>query len=133
FDTIEPNRAKVLANTDTLLMEADRAARERTSNQHSFLGGDEHGEPALRLVAVPPWSRAEQMAAEREAFGFYFAAHPVEQYRAIASANGARSYASLTQASVANGRQPAVMAALVEGVNKGRTRKGSAFIRADFS
>ena len=133
FDTIEPNRAKVLANTDTLLMEADRAARERTSNQHSFLGGDEHGEPALRLIAVPAWSRAEQMAAEREAFGFYFAAHPVEQYRAIASANGARSYASLTQASVADGRQPAVMAALVEGVNKGRTRKGSAFIRADFS
>src|SRR5690606_31240828 len=64
---------------------------------------------------------------------FYFAAHPVEQYRAIASANGARSYASLMEAGVAGGRQPAVMAALVEGVSKGRTRKGSEFIRADFS
>ena len=73
------------------------------------------------------------MAAEREAFGFYFAAHPVEQYRAIASANGARSYASLTDSGISGGRQPAVMAALVEGVSKGRTRKGSEFVRADFS
>jgi DNA polymerase-3 subunit alpha len=133
FDSIEPNRAKVLANVDTLLMEADRAARERTSDQRSFLGGEEHGEQALRLADVPCWSRAEQMAAEREAFGFYFAAHPVEQYRAVASANGARSYVSLTEAGLSGGRQPAVMAALVEGVNKGRTRKGSEFIRADFS
>jgi DNA polymerase-3 subunit alpha len=133
FDGIEPNRAKVLANVDTLLMEADRAARERTSDQRSFLGGEEHGEQALRLADVPCWSRAEQMAAEREAFGFYFASHPVEQYRAVASANGARSYVSLTEAGLSGGRQPAVMAALVEGVNKGRTRKGSEFIRADFS
>jgi DNA polymerase-3 subunit alpha len=50
------------------------------------------------------------MAAERENFGFYFAAHPVEQYRTIASANGARSYASLLEAGVPGGRQPAVMA-----------------------
>ncbi|MBN9507382.1 MAG: DNA polymerase III subunit alpha [Altererythrobacter sp.] len=133
FDCVEPNRAKVLANADTLLMEADRVARERSSNQQSFLGGGEQGEPALRLVAAPAWSRAEQMAAEREAFGFYFAAHPVEQYRAVASANGARSYASLAEAGISGGRQSAVMAAMVEGVNKGRTRKGSEFIRADFS
>ena len=73
------------------------------------------------------------MAAERENFGFYFAAHPVEQFRAIASANGARSYASLLESGVSGGRQPAVMAALVEGVSKGRTRKGREFVRADFS
>ena len=73
------------------------------------------------------------MAAERENFGFYFAAHPVEQYRAIASANGARSYASLMESGVVGGRQPAVMAALIESVSKGRTRKGSEFVRADFS
>jgi DNA polymerase-3 subunit alpha len=74
------------------------------------------------------------MAAERENFGFYFAAHPVEGFRSVASANGARSYASLMESGAAGGgRQPAVMAALVEGVSKGRTRRGAAFIRADFS
>jgi DNA polymerase-3 subunit alpha len=85
------------------------------------------------LAEAEPWNRAEQMAAERENFGFYFAAHPIEQYRAIASANGARSYGSLMESGIANGRQPAVMAALVEGVSKGRTRRGGEFVRADFS
>ncbi len=133
FDALEPNRAKVLANADTLMMEADRSARERTSDQHSFLGGDHHVEQALRLTEVEPWSRAEQMAKERENFGFYFAAHPTEQYRAIASANGARTHASLIASGVQNGRQQAVMAAMVESVNRGKTRKGADFVRADFS
>jgi DNA polymerase-3 subunit alpha len=132
FDSLEPNRAKVLANADTLLAEADLAARERTSDQPSLLGGGEHVTQGLRLVEVEPWSRTEQMAKERENFGFYFAAHPVEQYRAVASANGARSFAGLMGSGVA-GRQSAVMAAMVESVNRGRTRKGAEFVRADFS
>jgi DNA polymerase-3 subunit alpha len=132
FDSLEPNRAKVMANADTLLAEADRSARERASDQHSLLGAADH-EQALRLVEVEAWSRTEQMAKERENFGFYFAAHPVEQYRVVASANGARTHASLMTGGVAGGRQPAVMAAMVESVNKGKTRKGNDFVRADFS
>ncbi len=132
FDSLEPNRAKVMANADTLLSEADRSARERTSAQHSLLGGADH-EQALRMIDTEAWPRIDQMAKERENFGFYFAAHPVEQYRAVASANGARSHASLISSPVVGGRASAVMAAMVESVNKGRTRKGAEFIRADFS
>ncbi|MCW1431314.1 DNA polymerase III subunit alpha [Novosphingobium sp. JCM 18896] len=131
FDSLEPNRAKIMANADTLLMEADRSARERVSDQHSLLG--DHTEQALRMVEAEPWSRSDQMAKERENFGFYFAAHPVEQYRAIASANGARSHASLMSGGVAAGRLQATMAAMVEGASKGRTRKGAEFVRCDFS
>ena len=133
FDSLEPNRARLLANADMLLAVADAAVRERESGQAALFGGEDHSEPSLRLTETDPWNRAEQMAAERENFGFYFAAHPVEQYRAIASANGARSYASLMESGVAGGRQPAVMAALIEGVSKGRTRRGADFVRADFS
>ncbi len=133
FDDLEPNRAKVLANVEMLLAVADEAARERSSGQSGLFGGEDHAEPSLRLVETDPWSRPEQMAAERETFGFYFAEHPVEQFRMIASANGARSYSALMEAGVAGGRAPAVMAAMVESVNKGRTRKGGEFVRADFS
>jgi DNA polymerase III subunit alpha len=98
-----------------------------------LFGGDDHAEPSLRLAPCEPWSRGEQMAKERENFGFYFAAHPVEQYRAIASANGARSYASLVAQGVQGGRSQAVVAAMVEGVSRGKTRKGKDFVRADFS
>ncbi|HWK42421.1 MAG TPA: DNA polymerase III subunit alpha [Croceibacterium sp.] len=133
FDGLEPNRARVLANADILLAVSDAAVRERESGQAGLFGGEDHTVPALRLAGTEPWSRAEQMAAEREVFGFYFTAHPVEQYRAIASANGARSYASIMGSGISGGRQAAVMAALIENVSKGRTRKGSEFIRADFS
>lgn len=133
FDSLEPNRAKVLANADMLLAVADAATRERTSGQAGLFGGEDHAEPTLKLVEAPEWSRTEQMAAERETFGFYFAAHPVAEYRQIASANGARSYAAIMEAGAPEGRSSAVMAALVEGANKGRTKRGAEFIRADFS
>lgn len=61
----------------------------------------------------------------------------MEQYRAIASANGARTHAALTtqgevEAGFA-GRQQAVMAALVENVQRRKTRRGKDFVMADFS
>jgi len=134
FDGLEPNRAKVLANADMLLAVADEAERTRTSGQAGLFGGEGHHQ-AVRLVETPAWSRAEQMAKERENFGFYFAAHPVEQWRAIASANGARTYGSLMASggSVGGGRQMAVMAAMVEGVQRRKTKRGKDFVMADFS
>lgn len=134
FDELEPNRAKVLANADMLLAVADEAERTRSSGQAGLFGGDDHAAPALRLVEVPAWPRAEQMAKERENFGFYFAAHPAEQWRAVANANGARTYASLMETGVpGGGRMQAMMAVMVESVSKGRTRRGGEFVRADFS
>lgn len=133
FDSLEPNRAKVLANADTLLAEADRASRERSSSQHGLFGGDDHEEQGLRLIDCEPWSRMDQMAKERESFGFYFAAHPVEQYRAVASANGARTYANLMAGGGGAGRTGAVMAAMVENVQKRKTKRGKDFVMADFS
>ncbi|MFM5949539.1 MAG: DNA polymerase III subunit alpha, partial [Novosphingobium sp.] len=134
FDALEPNRAKVMANADMLLAVADEAERARSSGQAGLFGGEDHAAPALRLAETEAWSKAEQMARERENFGFYFAAHPVEQWRAVASANGARSYASLMETGVpGGGRAQAVMAAMVESVNRGKTRRGADFVRADFS
>ncbi len=134
FDSLEPNRAKVLANADMLLAVADEAERTRSSGQAGLFGGEDHAAPSLRLAETTAWPRAEQMAKERENFGFYFAAHPVEQWRAVASANGARTYAALMETGVpGGGRMQAMMAAMVESVSKGRTRRGGEFVRADFS
>ncbi|MBX9898110.1 MAG: DNA polymerase III subunit alpha [Qipengyuania sp.] len=134
LDEFEPDRAKVYANADLLLAVADAAERERSSGQQGLFGGEAEQGDTLRLKEVEPWSRAERMAKERENFGFYFSAHPVEAYRQVASANGARSYASLMSGGApTGGRASAVMAAMVEKVNKGTTRKGKPFVRADFS
>jgi len=134
LDGLESNRAKLIANAELLMAVADEAARARTSGQHGLFGGDDHVEQATRLAETRPWTRAEQMAAERENFGFYFAAHPVGEYRAIAVANGARTYSSLMAAgATAAGRTGAVMAAMVEAVQKRKTKRGKDFVMADFS
>jgi len=134
LDKLEPNRAKVFASAEMLLAVADAAERERTSGQGGLFGGEDHAVEPIRLSDTEDWSRAERMAKERENFGFYFSAHPVEQYRAVASANGARSFASLMESGAPpGGRAPAVMAAMVEGVKRGKTRRGKDFVRASFS
>jgi len=139
FDCLEPNRARVLANGDMLLAVAEEAERSRTSGQGGLFVEGGGSDQALRLADAEPWSTAEQMAQEREAFGFYFAAHPVEAWRSIASANGARSHGSIMASAVggeneaAQSRQGAVMAALVENVQRRKTKRGKDFVMADFS
>ena len=124
----------MLANVDMLLAVSDEAARARNSGQHGLFGGEGASEPALRLAEAEAWSRSEQMARERENFGFYFAEHPVEAYRAVASGNGARSHASLMAPGGAGaGRTSAVMAAMVESVNRRKTKRGKDFVVAEFS
>jgi len=134
LDSLEPDRALLFANAELLLAVADAAMRERSSGQAGLFGGEDAASEDLRLSPCEPWSRTERMTKERENFGFYFSAHPVQQYRDVASANGARTYQSLMEAgSPAGGRGTAVMAVLVEGMTKARTRKGGTFVRADFS
>ncbi|MGB3472715.1 MAG: DNA polymerase III subunit alpha [Erythrobacter sp.] len=134
LDGLEPNRALLFANADMLLAVADAAIRERSSGQAALFGGDNAPEEELRLAPTEPWSRTERMAQERENFGFYFSAHPIQQYRQAASAQGARTYQSIMEGgSPSGGRGHAVIAAMVESANKGRTKRGAEFIRADFS
>ncbi len=140
LDSLEPNRAMITANAELLMAVADEAARARVSGQGGLFGGDDHAVPATRLAETKPWTRAEQMAAERENFGFYFAAHPTQEYRLVASANGARTHGSLMAGDGAGGgeggagaRTSAQMAVLVENAQRRKTKRGNDFILADFS
>lgn len=134
FDGLNPDRGQLFANADLLLATADAAARERSSGQGGLFGGENAPPEDLRLQAAESWSRIEQMAKERENFGFYFSAHPVQQFREAASAHGARTYQSLMEGGApSGGRSTAMIAAMVEGASKGRTKRGAEFIRADFS
>ena len=135
FDHLEPNRGKLAENVDLLLAVADAAIRERSSGQEGLFGGDDGANERIRMKDADDWPRADRMAKERETFGFYFSAHPIEQFRDVASANGARSYAALMAEGGprGDGRGSAVLAAMVEGAKRGQTRRGKDFIRADFS
>ena len=49
----------------------------------------------IRLPSDERWTLAERMAAERDAFGFYFSAHPVDAQRHLLAAHKVRSFAEV--------------------------------------
>ena len=120
FDGIEPNRAGVHLLAEAILATAQSAAAARDSAQ-TMLFGDatgviDEGGLAMLVPASANWTMAQTMAQEKEAFGFYFSGHPVEAWRPLLDAQGARSFAEVVALPAPNGggRQGVVMAGLIE-------------------
>ena len=135
FDRLEPNRAGVHAMAETILAVAAAAESTRASGQGGLFGGEEHKVEQIKLPANAHWSLADRMAQEREAFGFYFSAHPVDRYRHVATAHGARTYSALcAQPAPADGaRTGAVMAVLVEDVRWRTSARGRRYANCAMS
>ena len=89
----------------------------------------------VRLPAVETWTLIERMAQEKEAYGFYFSAHPVERYTHLAKAHGARSFAEICSlpAPADGGRSASVMAGLVEEARWRTSAKGRRYLMASCS
>jgi DNA polymerase-3 subunit alpha len=135
FDTIAANRAAVHASADTILAHASSAANARTSGQGGLFGEGPSNVVPIRMPQGANWSLAERMGQEKEAFGFYFSAHPVDNYRHLARAHGARSFSELgaMPASADGGRSPAVMAGMVEDTRWRTSAKGRRYLIATLS
>lgn len=135
FDTLEPNRAAVHAGAEILLAAAQSARDARVSGQGGLFGEGGADIAKLRFDQNLRWPLGEQMNREKEAFGFYFSAHPCSQFDAIAASHGAKSYSIwLESGPIPEGvRRAATMSALIEGVRWRESRKGKRFMVADFS
>lgn len=135
FDCIEPDRPRAFAGAESLLACANSSAHERSTGQGGLFGGDVAIAPALQLPAAEPWTLAERMTREKDAFGFYFSSHPVEQYEAIVSARGARSYGDICDnvEMTPGTRIPMVMAAMVESARPRVSQRGNRFLNLTLS
>jgi DNA polymerase-3 subunit alpha len=133
FDAVAPNRAVAFAAAETILAHAASAAEARTSGQGGLFGGESNVVP-IRMPVAAAWSLAESMAAEKDAFGFYFSKHPVDSYRHLAEAHGAKSFARLGELEIAEGtRSAATMAALVEEARWRTSARGRRYLMATLS
>ncbi|NNC71933.1 MAG: DNA polymerase III subunit alpha, partial [Sphingomonadaceae bacterium] len=132
FDGLAENRAAVHEAAETILAIASSAADARESGQGGLFSGEANDIAHIRLNANANWALADRMAHEKEAFGFYFSAHPVDSHRHITKAFGAKSFAELCEMTPppGGGRIPAVMAGMVENARKRTSRRGKAFIAA---
>ncbi len=129
FDGIAPERAGVFAAAETILAHACSAAESRESGQGGLFGGsNDAGVAPIQLPRSAAWGVADRMTREKDAFGFYFSAHPVDRYRHLADANGARSFSALAGSSPEGGRTGALMAGLVEDARWRTSAKGKRYM-----
>ncbi|MEO7409799.1 MAG: DNA polymerase III subunit alpha, partial [Sphingomicrobium sp.] len=137
FDALNPDRASLHSGAETILAYAASAHGERTSGQHGLFGGGgaEQAAEAIRLPRGAAWTLAERMGAERDAFGFYFSAHPVDAQRHLLAAHRVKSFAELASlpAPADGGRSAAMMAGLVESTNWRTSAKGRRYMMATIS
>ncbi|WP_085809491.1 DNA polymerase III subunit alpha [Sphingomonas sp. TZW2008] len=135
FDSIEPNRAGVFAVAETMLAVAARTHDARTSGQGGLFGDAEPAGDAIKLPASARWTMAERMEQEKEAFGFYFSAHPVDRHAHLAKSHGARLYTALAELAIPDDgtRAGATMAVLVEEARWRTSARGKRYLMATLS
>ncbi len=134
LDGIDANRAGIYAAAETILAVAARTLESRTSGQGGLFGEAEPGRVAIQLPRNARWTLAQAIDAEKEAFGFYFSAHPLDRYGHLARGQGARPIATLGEVPVAEGaRSGATIAALVEDARWRTSARGNRYLMMTLS
>src|SRR5438552_3496113 len=79
FDSVERNRAQLLASLDDVMRWATSRAEERASSQIGLFGAAADGPPPP-LAAQAAWDPDEELHAERETIGVFITGHPLDRY-----------------------------------------------------
>ncbi len=81
FDSLDPNRAKLMANIEIILRYVGEAHLLQNSNQGSLFA---HEQPVtastVKFQEVDRWMQLERLQHEFNTVGFYFSAHPLDVY-----------------------------------------------------
>ena len=74
FDSIEPNRAMLMANLERALHYAEQKAEN--ANQQSLFDSLDHVVEDLQLNYCPAWQEKQKLDAEKQVIGMYLSGHP---------------------------------------------------------
>ncbi len=130
FDSINPNRAQVMASADLMLANASGAQRDRESGQVSMFGGESGVAKDPPLPVKPDWPPADRLQHEFDAVGFYLSGHPLDEYRTAMRRANVVTYSQLL-----NDRNAGERAVRVAGVviarrdRKSQRGKDYSFVR----
>jgi DNA polymerase-3 subunit alpha len=134
FDSVRDPRAAVFAGAEIILAHAASAHEQRTSGQAGLFGANAAEAAPIRLPRDSAWTLAQRMAAEREAFGFYFSAHPVDAAKHLLAAHKVRTFSEIADVTLAEGeRVGATMAALIEDTRWRTSARGRRYMMATLS
>src|SRR6185369_17502515 len=134
FDSIKPDRAAVFGAAETILAHAASAHDQRTSGQAGLFGVSSWEAAPIRLPKDASWTVAQRMAAERDAFGFYFSAHPVDASKHLLAVHKVKTFAEISDLRIAEGERVSMtMAGLVENARYRTSARGRRYMMADLS
>jgi DNA polymerase-3 subunit alpha len=134
FDSLKPDRPTVFAAAETILAHAASAHDQRESGQAGLFGVNSAEAAPIRFPRDASWTVAQRMAAERDAFGFYFSAHPVDAEKHLLAAHKVKTFAEVSELRIAEGeRLSATMACLVEEVRWRTSARGRRYMMANLS
>jgi DNA polymerase III subunit alpha len=86
LDNLVANRAAAFAMAESLLSRG-KAANDPAAHAQVSLFGDMAGQQELPVPTVAPWPMEKIIEAEKEAFGFYFSAHPMDRFAHVLRSN----------------------------------------------
>jgi DNA polymerase III subunit alpha len=125
FDSLEGNRARLVAGAEVILRRAQAAAEDRASAQIGLFGGADAKPEPLRLPEMPDWPQLEKLAFEAEAVGFHLSAHPLDTYRAVLQRLGVTPSSQIGDRARGGGAARLKLAGTVVGSKERTTRTGS--------
>ncbi len=118
FDSLEPNRAALLATVGRALDAAEQA--ERLATQTSLFGDADAGRSEVHaLVAAKPWDLRQRLTEEKVALGFTLSGHLFSVYEPELA-----GFARTPLARLAPGEQRAWLAGIVASARAQMTRRG---------
>jgi DNA polymerase-3 subunit alpha len=117
FDSLEPNRAKLLANLPKILSFSQQMKMSTLFGQASLLSVSSN----LVLEDVPPWTEDELLQFEKEALGFYLTSHPLKKWRFFVELF---SKTTLSQQDTFEDGESLILACLISDIAYKRTRNG---------
>lgn len=130
FDSLDKNRALLLANVDSFMAYANANAEQKASGQGSLFGGDDTGgalDPApFQSSLLPPLQldHLQLLGMEQETLGFYMSDHPLAAFEAeLARVPNIRRLADL-DTYAHNGGGICQIAAIVQDVREVKTKSG---------
>lgn len=126
FDCLEPNRAKLFENIETIMRNVYASTEVKTSEQKSLFGAEELTS-TIKFKDVPDWPNLERLRYESEAIGFYLSAHPLDAYKQSMQKLGVKNCTDILQNIKTGDSIKANVAACVESFNKRLSKSGNKY------
>ncbi|MEK6684847.1 MAG: DNA polymerase III subunit alpha [Pseudomonadota bacterium] len=118
FDSINPNRASLLASVGLAIESAEQMSRA-VSQANLFNEAEDHSHMRPQLVNADLWSDREKLRHEKIGLGYYFSGHPFDTY-----APKLKRFIRTQLDRLNPQREPQLLAGIIHSIRIQMTRRG---------